>query len=127
MMKKFQLNAMGFNALQQMLYKRSDAGLEKQSQLIMEDFIQWMDDNFELNREQISHLKTIGAEQIAELAAQTAIAVRGRLNITLIKPEIKPVIGYGSKLIQPKSYVRELVSDEDQFEAEGELVIEISY
>ncbi|WP_231463520.1 hypothetical protein [Pedobacter sp. Leaf132] len=126
-MQKFQLNTLGFDALQRVLYKHSDAELEHQSLLINQDFIQWMDNNFELNREQINHLKTLSGETISQLASQTAIAIQGRLPVTLIKPEIKPVIGYDSKLIEPKQLVMELATLDGKFEAEGELIIQISY
>ena len=126
-MQKFHFTSLGFDALQKSLYQKSDVQLEDQAKQINQDFIQWLQNNFELNIGQVDHLKTLAADALFKLSSQTSIAIRGRLPVTLIKPEIKPVVGYDSKLIVPTSMVRELATLDDEFEAEGELIIQISY
>ncbi|GGI29095.1 hypothetical protein [Pedobacter mendelii] len=126
-MQKFPLSANGFEGLQAELYKKTDLQLAETAKQINFDFIDWMNNHFELNEQQINHLKSLNPNLINQLSTQTAIAIRERLSIQLLKPEIKPVVGYGSKLIRSVSKVYELASYHDKYEAEGVLVIEISY
>lgn len=126
-MQKFPLTAVGFESLQTQLYRLSNAELEAQAIKITTDFILWMDQNFELNKQQMDHLRSLSPSNIAELSSQTAIAVQGRLKISLIKQEVKPINSYDSKYIKTATSVQVLASDDDDFEAEGELVIQIGY
>lgn len=126
-MQKFPVTAIGFECLQRKLFKLPDSELATHAHLIRKDFIAWMGNHFELNENQVSHLKSLQPELINLLSSQTSIAIQGRLAIRLLKSEFKPVNAYDSKLIKPTSLVQVLVSDDDEFEAEGELIIEISY
>ncbi|KLT67019.1 hypothetical protein [Pedobacter sp. BMA] len=126
-MEKFPLNNHGFGAFQSQLYQKSDQELEDEYISIHSDFPDWMNSNFILNQQQLAHLKSLKPQLLAELSSQTAIAIRGRLKISLIKPEVVEVKSYDSKFVIPVSRVRELVSDDDTYESEGELIIEIGY
>jgi len=126
-MQKFPVTPIGFECLQRKLYKLPNSELANQAHLIRKDFIAWMSNHFDLNENQISHLESLQSELINLLSSQTSIAIQGRLDIRLLKSEFKPVNAYESKLIKPTSLVRVLASDDDEFEAEGELIIEISY
>ncbi|WP_316831448.1 hypothetical protein [Pedobacter aquatilis] len=126
-MKKFPFTPTGFQELQQQLYQLNNQELQLHYNAINQDFIHWLDHNFILSPQQIAHLKTLGLASIQNLASQTAIAVRGRLKVSLIKPPVKPVTGYDSKYIKITDRVFELAGAGEDFEAEGHLVIEIGY
>jgi len=126
-MKKLPLSQAGFECLQNQLYQLSSLELQIQSNEITANFSLWMDKHFELTKQQIDHLKSLPAEVINELSSQTAIAIQGRLKVSLIKQEVKPINSYDSKYIKTTSQVQVLVTDDDEFEAEGELVIHIGY
>ncbi|MCX2574002.1 hypothetical protein [Pedobacter sandarakinus] len=126
-MKKFDFNTQGIKALQMELYKHPDAYLAQQAEAIKLDFIRWIAERFNLNAEQLKHLYSLPYPRIKSLSSQTAIAVEGRLPVTLIKPNLKPIVGYDSKLIVPTGMVRALATLDGSFEAEGSLEITITY
>jgi len=126
-MQKFPLTSVGFANLQSQLYQLTNQELQSQSSKIMKNFPLWMETNFELNSQQMQHLRALPVPLIEELSSQTAIAIQGRLKVSLIKPDVKPINSYDSKYIKTASQVQVLASDDDEFEAEGELVIQIGY
>ncbi|KQN35824.1 hypothetical protein ASE92_06665 [Pedobacter sp. Leaf41] len=126
-MEKLPLSQPGFDSLQNRLYQLSNHELQMQSNEITANFPRWMSEHFELSTQQIDHLKSLPAAALEQLSSQTAIAIQGRLKVSLIKPDVKPINSYDSKYIKTASQVRVLASDDDEFEAEGELVIQIGY
>lgn len=86
-----------------------------------------METNFELNSQQMKHLRALPVPLIEELSFQTAMAIQGRCKISLIKQELKPQNSYDSKYIKTATKVQVLASDDSEFEVEGELTIEIGY
>lgn len=123
---KFTLSNQGFQQLQAQLYALSNQELNEQAILVKYDFTEWVKAHFELDSTQESFLDALPSKAISYLAENASFALANRLEIVLEK-EDKPIGVAGNKLIRPKPETSVTASASGEFEAEGRLVIEITY
>jgi hypothetical protein len=127
-MEKFPFSNVGFQNLQEQLYRLSDSLLEIQANFILMNFKKWMTESFILSNEQIAFIESQDEKMIKFLASQTSIAISNRLPITLVKPAVNNrKQQLDSKLIRPESNFRTLFNDDGKTEIYGNLTIHISY
>ena len=127
-MEKQPFTNAGFIALQAWLYGLSDADLALEAQHVLDDFIEWMSDHFELTVAQSTFLNEISKLMISFLAAQTSIAIANRLPITLIKPEADGrVDGDVRKVIQTQNSLVAGADARGGYNPTGSLDIIIEY
>ena len=128
-MTKYPFTTAGFEDLQTALYALTDPELNVQAQLILMDFNDWMEANFDLSTSQITFLESINPETRLFTAFQTSYAVRNRLPVNLIKPlqRTEDPVDDDGKLIRPKSKLISTSDGNGNFSADGYLDIEILY
>ncbi len=124
-MHKYPFTPIGVAALFQQLYKLDDAALLIEADEISDDLIDWSVRHFEFTNRQIEFLETVNTEFINFVSAQASVAVSNRLSIILNKPDTSGL--RETKLIRSESNLTTTALPDGSVEANGELIIEISY
>lgn len=126
-MNKYPFSNEGFVDLQTALYAYPNAALEVQAQLILSNFITWMDNHFILTAVQLRFLDLLDPREIQLLSFLTSFAVENRRPIVLHAEEPPPEDDKQGKIIKPKSTLSAGNGPNVPFEASGILEIHISY
>lgn len=128
MMKRQPFTNAGFQALQNELYQLPDDELQLQADLVLNDFIPWLELHFDLSVSQLAFLDQIDSRMKYSLAHNTSFAIVNRAPIILIKPEASLRTEEKERKIIRDNVTITSSSDEDgDFELDGELIITIEY
>lgn len=126
MMKRQPFTNAGFQALQNELYQLPDHELQLQANLVLNDFMPWLELHFELSVSQLAFLDQIDPRMKYSLTHNTSFAIANRAPIILIKPEASlRTEAKERKIIRDNVTITS--SSDDDFELDGELIITIEY
>lgn len=125
-MQKQPFTQAGFEALQTELYALDDVKLQLEADAIILNFRGWLYKHFELDQDQLDFLDQIDQRAVRFLESQTSFAVANRLAIALEKPMTSRDDKTG-KVIKTKSNFEAEAGIDEPMDAEGNLLIQISY
>lgn len=107
------------------LYALSDIALAAEAQLLKDDFIGWMDDNFNLTTEQLSYLDSMNADAREYLADRLSFSLVHRLDIVFTK-EDPTTTGY-VKWTDTRDKTQTRTNAAGDFEVTGSFEVAIVY
>lgn len=124
-MEKFDFTSEGASALIAALYALPDAALQQEANHVNADFAGWLISKFELEPSQIAYLAGMSATLLSFMASQISFAMRHRLKLALVKPLQRST--RDTKLIETKTKIDAGGDGDGSENAEGEVIVEISY
>ncbi|SEL41601.1 hypothetical protein [Parapedobacter koreensis] len=124
-MGKFEFSQAGLQELLMQLYALSDSELEVVADSAATDFTGWVLNYFELSPSQVAFLQSLNPQFIVASGVDTAVVLRHRLPINLIKPESAAVRPQTDKLIRRESNLEETSTGSGTVTASGVLTFEI--
>ena len=124
-MEKFPFTSEGAAELVAALYALPDAELQMEAAEANADFGLWLVKHFAFEPSQVAYLGSMSPTLLSFMGAQVAMAMRHRLKLELVKPLNKGL--RDSKLIETKSKIDAEGDDSGGENADGSVIIEISY
>lgn len=125
-MNKLPFTQAGVDQLLEDLYSLPASELKNQSILVHYDFKNWVFDRFDFTSAQIDFLYALPEESISFMATNASFVIANKLPIVLEK-EGTPISLRGNKFIRPKSELSSSATEGGNFQAHGQLIIEIGY
>lgn len=127
-MEKFDFTAAGVAAANTHFYAMSTPELHAVIREVQLDMLQWAKRTFKFSEEQIQWIDALDPNFVFQLSIQLANVMTFRLPFRLDKeePGTKPTV-FGVKRGDSHNPVKSKASSEGDAEAEGELVLHISY
>lgn len=126
-MEKQPLTNIGFANVQAVLYQLPDDALKAEAQSIYLHFKTWMNDHFLLCASQLQFLENLDPVMLDTLSKQTGFAVANRLAVTLAKADGIAHDDKPGKIIGSKNNFNAEAGTGANFQATGDLRIEIRY
>lgn len=124
---KYPFTNAGFIDLQIQLYAMTDVELKAEAQIIQSDFINWMENNFDLSNKQVFFLENLDTRVTQLVSFLTSFAVENRRPISLHKEDPPPDDNDQGKILKPKSTLSASAGLREPFNATGQLEIHVQY
>ena len=129
-MEKQLFNEEGLQKLQEHLYGLENQELEREIFELEENFGEWVERHFELSASQQTFFAQMNEKMLRFLKQECGFAASNRLPVTLQKTTAakrSEKDEEGDKLFEPKSKLQASTDAQGNFEASGNLVLQVTY